>query len=335
MLANFLLLIGLTAAQAGVITGGGGGSFVCRDANNSVASVDLLDLWEAREISGLKLVSDSTNSVDTRFARAADRLATIDSALADEVRTNYAFIKKNLVMGGPRVVIAPPNDANDRIYDRDCPLEGMMFFDDQRKKLVVKGEVFSKLGLQTPVAPQTQFAAAYFHESLYKAMRDDKLEGGRDSVLTRIIVGCLFAEGDLGTCLNLKPVVLPADRKVWRCEIRSGADEPGLSFAVYKKNKDDEDWVIVPSRLGRATFGFELLGTLHKIPVTLPSMGDVQPGSGAFELDAGAFRITGLESLGLPWASMRPPYGSADFTVVSENPLTIRHGDSDTTYRCR
>lgn len=329
MLAQALFFFSISFAHAGVISGGGGGAFVCRDANNGVMSSELLDFWEAREISDLTLIHDNVLSVDDQFERAAARLATIDSDLAAQTRKNYEFIKMHTSKRGPKVRIDPPKDANNQMSDGKCPLEGMMFFDDDRKRLVVKKDAFAKLDSLTEVA------GAYFHESLYKTMRDNKLKGGEDSILTRIIVGCLFAEGDLGECLNLNPTSVPNARKVWSCEIPSSAGEPGLSFAAYKN--DDDEWSVAPFRLGRTTFGYEVVGmTLSKIPVTLPGMGGGEPGTGAFHLDFESTRITGLERMGLPWnAAKPPPFGSTDFWIVTNQPLTIQHGNSDQTYQCR
>jgi|GEM_PF-6535814 len=336
MLAHAVFVLSLSFAHAvvtspdrGVISGGGGGGFVCRNANDDVISSELLDFWEAREISDLTLIHDDVMSVDDQFNRANARLAVIDSDLAAKTKKNYTFIKSHKVEREKwEVEIDPPTDANNHIHDAKCPPEGIMFFDDDRKRLVIKKDAFAKFDSKTEVA------AAYFHESLYKTMRDNKLEGGKDSVLTRIIVGCLFAEGDLGECLNLNPISLPKDRKVWACEIPASRGEPGLSFAAYKN--DEEDWSIIPFRFGQTTFGFELTGgTLAKIPVTLPGMGGGEPGTGAFKLEAEAMRITGMERLGLPWPLKSPPFGSTDFSIVTTNPLTIQHGDSDQTYRCQ
>ena len=54
---SFLIIASLFShfalAEDGTRDGGGGGAFVCRDSAGAVTSVELLDLWEARELSGL------------------------------------------------------------------------------------------------------------------------------------------------------------------------------------------------------------------------------------------------------------------------------------------
>lgn len=307
----------IAVAQAGVISGGGGGGFVCRDGENVTKTV-LLDFWEARKTMGLTIVDDAT-PIATQFKKANERLAKIDSALAADVAKSYAYIKTHTVMGGDEVTIPPPKDAKVEIFDKNCPLEGMMYFDDRRKNLVIKKNVFEMLG------SNTETAAAYFHEALYKTMRDNHLEGGSDSVLTRIMVGCLFAEKHLAACLGLQEISLPADHKVWQCEIPSGPREPGMKFAAYVD--DSYEWNVIPARLGSAQFGFEMRGILERQPVTLPGNEPVH--KLRFE------PITGLELLGLPWNSKKPPFGSDYFRIVSENPLTLERLESGTAYTCR
>lgn len=181
MLLQVLSLF-IAVAQAGVISGGGGGGFVCRDGKKTVVKTVLLDFWEARKTMGLTIVDDPS-PVEEQFKKANERLAMIDSALAADVAKSYAYIKNHTVMGGDEVTIPPPKDAKVEIFDKNCPLEGMMYFDDRRKNLVIKTELFEMLG------SNTETAAAYFHEALYKTMRDNHLEGGGDSVLTRIKIG--------------------------------------------------------------------------------------------------------------------------------------------------
>lgn len=320
-----LLFLAPALTRAGVISGGGGGALVCRNADGTVTSAELLDLWEAHAMGGQTIVHDSINSVNDQLRAAAAKLAAVHSGLAEGVLENWKHIQKNRVWNTEEVLFPKPDDADNSLEKKNCPLQGMMFYDDQRNKLILRKPVFNAL------KDNTEIAAAYFHEALYRAMRMLKLEGARNSVQTRIIVGCLFSEGDLADCLNLEPAQ-PAN--AWNCDLPADEanDEPTLRISLYQEKGA---WKIVVHQAGSTRFGQRAVGNVPKKIQTLPGYeGPSGPGLGEFLLDE-SLRITGLENLGFPFTPGSAPYGSRRLTIWGLQPLTISHGDSPTYVRCR
>lgn len=211
---NFLLLLSNSSAGThvpqGVVNGGGGGAYVCRGQDNEVKEVHLVDLFEA-EANGLTINYDNPASIDSQVEEAIAKLASIHPWFASEVGHAFKHVRAN-EKGGPNVVIEKPTDVNEKYSKAGCALEGIMFFDDLRGTLVRNTTLFAGLKFNRA------FAAAYLHEAIYKVARDFKLPGRENSVRTRLLVGCLMAEGDLGSCLQLSPLVRPQGKNVWKCE---------------------------------------------------------------------------------------------------------------------
>jgi hypothetical protein len=69
------LITGLLGASAlaGVMNGGGGKGVVCRDSQNQIKSVELLDLWEARTLFGEQPMQVG-NDIETEVKSALERL---------------------------------------------------------------------------------------------------------------------------------------------------------------------------------------------------------------------------------------------------------------------
>ncbi|MGZ3711530.1 MAG: hypothetical protein ACXVBE_07225 [Bdellovibrionota bacterium] len=288
MVLTGLSLVSTHAYAAGGSDGGGGGAFVCRNADKSVKNTELLDLFEAREVSGLEIRKNEEKSVEVQIKEAIDFLTGIESDLGDRTREAWEFIKKNSTEGSPSLVILPPTDAFTKFAKKDCPLEGMMYFDDARKKLVIKHDIFDGQ------ASKTEQAASMVHESLYKVFRE--YYSATDSRLTRQITGCLFTVNPQ-LCLNLKRVELPAKVRKIHCKNK---EVDLVLYKISQKSKDDLSYKIIFTKVAGGTFGYE---------VSVPgSAGEYYPDFGKLSWETIRFftnnvALIGLEnlSLGINW----------------------------------
>ena len=277
ILTSLIAVYGLvpSLSTAGGLDGGGGGASVCRDQSGQLTSVQLLDLWEAENLGMQTLVNDEVTSVDDQVARALAKLNIIDSQLAQKAVASWAYIKTHTFPVGPKVVIHPPADAKNNFGELGCAFEGMMFYDDLRKGLLYKPEIFNAQ------KSKTGFAASYVHESIYKVLRDEY--EAKTSALTRLITGCLFS-ADTANCLHLKPIALPTNTRVYQC---SG---DGNTFYLYQNKLSDKkvEWNLVYTKYQGLNFKYE---TKNVVQLSGEQV------AGNFDVSLNP-KITGLEALG-------------------------------------
>jgi len=225
--------------------GGGGGAFVCNlhdfILQNDIRDSELLDLWEAQNVENdwpdsekphtLTIKSTNEISVNKQIEKALNKLRVLDQNLYERVLADLKYVMnpKNIeIVDLKKKFIQPPKDAHD-VYGQPndlhpqevCPLKGMMYFNNKTKKLQIDPLIYSKL------KNNTNIAASMTHEAIYKTFRETS--GHTDSILTRKLNGCLYAEED---CLNIKKpgVDLPTDRPVYKCAT------PSSEFYLYSSN---------------------------------------------------------------------------------------------------
>ena len=201
-----------------------------------------------------------------------------------------------------------------------------MYFDDLRKTLIISAELFNFQ------KTNTEIAASYFHEALYKTLRDQGYAGGKDSVLTRNIVGCLFSEKDTGDCLHLNPIDPPTDSTAWSCTVPTEAKaKSDVSFIAYKTDESEVDWNIMITSFGGVKFEYEAKAYLSRWITQIPVPGAKDDGLGDFVI--GPIRIVGLEKLGNP-ISTKAYDADRYMKVIRKNPLTLER-ESGKTFRCK
>ena len=236
---------------AGPGSGGGGGAYVCR-SGGSIQSAELLDLFEAREASGQKIVYDENTPVGAQADKALAKLKTIHPGLAESAAIALNFIREpgHIVEASASLNIAPPLDAisnlNKSVNGVNCPLEGMMYYNDLRQRLIIKPEIFNAQ------KSKTEKAAAYVHEAIYKALRDDF--NAETSTNARLLTGCLFSD-NVANCLNLKKIVLPKGLDAWKCQ-----DDVNSFYLVKLTEKDavnDPNWQVIFLKSGNLVFRYE------------------------------------------------------------------------------
>ncbi len=204
-------------ALAGNGTSGGGGAFVCRDADQNIKSSHLLDLWEAKKIFKLDIVI-SNDSVEAQIAQALAKLASADPLLAAKTAEYIPILFLNARQLDDDISLPAPEDAANRYQMRGCPLEGMMFYDGDFDQLQISPSVFDKL------ATNTDLAAAKIHEAVYYVIRNSIVENSdrvidQTSKAIRKLVGCLFSTNKecLSPTLSKEQIIASSD-SVYYCQ---------------------------------------------------------------------------------------------------------------------
>jgi len=174
---------------AGPGSTGGGTSIVCRDASQNIVSAELLDLYEARILSGLSIPADDRQH-DLQLEDAIVRASNVSprvrnsnhSGILRDLQNGVRAIKaKTKFLSG--VTLKPTDDAEEVAAPRGCNVEQTATYTDQGSVLI-DADIWA-------VMDETNKAALYLHESLYAILR--KLNGDRTSVHTRRTVGLVFS----------------------------------------------------------------------------------------------------------------------------------------------
>lgn len=183
----FSFLISPLCFATGGVDAGGGGAFVCRNADGSVRDSELLDLWEANVVRKWP-ISRSNESVDAQIEKALTRLASIDPTFATYISAEVREIQASYEVLPSNIAVAPPTDALNGYMKPGCPLEGMMYFDGDLNRMRLSGNIFDNL------LSNTDKAASFLHEAIYKHYRDSFMDS--DSRHSRKLVGCLFSSAE-------------------------------------------------------------------------------------------------------------------------------------------
>ncbi len=218
---NFLLLslglfISASPVRAGAVDGGGGGAYVCRNADGSIRSARMADLWESENTpylwphkrGKLSIAYSNTVSAEAQFHKAIEKIARLDPYIAARVRAerDKLFREKNSLPDS--ISIALPDDLKLGYFPTGCPAEGIMFYNGFSEQLDVREDLFAAL------ATQTDIAAAWAHETLYKMAREWMYE--TDSKGTRRLVACLLSDEE--GCFRAWYRPFPQDTITFRCE---------------------------------------------------------------------------------------------------------------------
>lgn len=213
-LLALLMAVSPLSALTGVGSSGGGGAFVCIE--NGVAKAELLDLWESDHVEDYP-TTRSNEGYLAQIEFYLNKLKSANPALGAETELAMNYILENTEEVPPDLELLPPPDANPVFRKPGCELKGMMYYNGRVEKLWVDHEVFDAL------EDQTNIAAAYMHEAVYKALRGS-IRGGGNSVMARKIVGRLFS-----TKSNRVPIEIPSSG-VRICE------NSNIQFYLFEQN---------------------------------------------------------------------------------------------------
>lgn len=202
-------------ANAGGQDGGGGGAYVCRNADGSIREAKLVDLWESahtkiewsHKVGSLKIPLTNEKSVDEQFNRAMEKLARVDSILADVVKKEAKKIEEGKEFVDDEIAIALPDDLKVGYFPKGCAAEGMMYYDGESKNLNIREDIFKAM------KTNTEIAAARAHEAIYKVLREKFKQS--TSKNTRRLVACLFSEEE--GCLKPAFTAAPMGQRAYTC----------------------------------------------------------------------------------------------------------------------
>lgn len=219
-----LLFLAYPAFAGPSITGGGKG-VVCRNADDSVRSVELLDLWEAENLFNRK-ISRSEASVEDQVKEAVQRMKDIkvggfdDPAMIEAVaEATVSMIQEgtDVFFGKPwprmtiqhlhGVTLTLSQDSFEDARPADCAVEQIVLYKLDGSTFYINDDLFGML-------PKTDQAALIVHEAFYSLM---ELRGMKattpSSVHSRRAVGYVFSGGKFDALpdLNKPHVTCQAD----------------------------------------------------------------------------------------------------------------------------
>lgn len=185
-------------SASGPGAGGGGKGIVCRNADNSIKSVETLDLWEAREIHDEKLAPTTGNlgkDVEAALRNLAksypiyfqDLTLDQDPEQIYKLLQNLAdkFLKPDdsvLRLRGKR--LTDTADAMELVQPENCSPEQIVDYQPDGAQVLVNQDLFEKLN-------ETNQAALIAHEAYYSFLRT--VAGESNSIRVRRAVGYAFS----------------------------------------------------------------------------------------------------------------------------------------------
>lgn len=181
------LLFAVSAYSSGPISSGGGGVFVCRDKQGQINNVEMIDLWEIKNIPDTRYeVLESNEVPDIQIEKALAKLDTLAPTFGKAIRYEVLQQRRMFQPMNAGVRLVPPTDMGTPYRKDGCEVAGMMYYDSLKNKISYDSEYFAHL------SSNTQIAAAYLHEAIYKILRAPPHENV-NSIFTRTIVGNLLS----------------------------------------------------------------------------------------------------------------------------------------------
>lgn len=153
------------ALASGGMEGGGGKTVVCRNANGSIRSVEILDLYEARTVYQLSYNESSVTWKEQgiELMRAAGLEVEGTSTSPSRIYDWYMNAVQNLVFLPEGTTLKPIDDSLEAIIPGDCTLEQTVNYQND-KRILVDGSIWAALS-------ETQKAALMIHEATYRLLR--------------------------------------------------------------------------------------------------------------------------------------------------------------------
>jgi hypothetical protein len=190
------------AATEGGMHGGGGKGVVCRNTDGSIKSVELLDLWEAREIYGREInYSDEPVEKQYKEALTSLRRAIPKFDVSDSQEFSWILSHSYLEGGTANSIFKQINKKNFKLPDTNdayeeflpdestgCRIEQIVTVFDLEQPRTSKANINSLL---YDKLDNTSKAALNLHESLYAALRI--IYGEDNSKRTRRAIGAVFS----------------------------------------------------------------------------------------------------------------------------------------------
>ncbi|MGE0634605.1 MAG: hypothetical protein AB7O96_19485, partial [Pseudobdellovibrionaceae bacterium] len=201
MLVVSFLIFSFLQAEAGFKAGNGGSGWSCVEnlgsGREKIIWLELMDLYEAKEIHALKLTDYKNESHMEIASHVLSQVQKIDFKFAGEVENNLSRVLKYRRFTNEELTVIP--DTFEGLYPEapKCPtgsikqrqIANWKNDDDRDGSLVV---LFSQKLFYSEQFSETERAAVLVHEAIYASLRT--LYADQDSIRTRRIVGLLFSD---------------------------------------------------------------------------------------------------------------------------------------------
>lgn len=170
--------------QDGADSSGGGVAVVCKNSDDSIKSVEMLDLYEGRIVYSLNIQQQGTD-YQGNVAAVSEKLKVIfkDLKLKKDPASLILKAQKDMKLIQGEVSIAPVNDANFIIIPNDCDLTQIAYYKNN-SILLVNANLWDKMD-------DLNKAALIVHEAVYLHERE---LGDRKSRYSRKVVAHLFSD---------------------------------------------------------------------------------------------------------------------------------------------
>ena len=232
----------LRIEDTGGSDGGGGKGVVCREADGTVKSVELLDLWEARTIYG-RQVLPLTGDFETAFRAAAKRLQNVRFSVSEITGQEDIWFRtaQSLLltrhsaavhhMRGVSLTLTEDSYEDVRPLETSfCKVEQIVNFKSAPNFTYVNDDLFEKMDLANQVA-------LGLHEVYYNDLRE--YFGEKNSLRTRRAVGYVMTGGEFKPDYHLfnKPYIECSNRNYspywfYQSSLYFATDESGLIVAI-------------------------------------------------------------------------------------------------------
>jgi len=185
-------------AQAGVVNGGGGKGVVCRNAQQEVVSVEVLDLWEGRTLRGQTPIAatDLPAAVDAALQNLSKSVNMLifgkdckhEECLLRDMRESAS----TFLSGGEGIVrlrgvkLEATGDSFELVSPQHCQVEQIVNYQPGDAPALINQDLFEKMDA-------TNQAALVAHEAYYQLLR--KYSGEATSIRTRRAVSFVFSGG--------------------------------------------------------------------------------------------------------------------------------------------
>lgn len=193
------LALGISAslhAYAGGVSGGGGKGVVCRGAEGNVKSVELLDLWEAQNITGEEIPVTDESVVDQVRSKIPmlrniynERKWSSNEQLEQTLRREAElFMAGYNVRYMKGIKLSLTQDSFEQIVPSNCEVEQIAIYNNTTTSSVIfiNADLYEKMNA-------TNKAALALHEVVYAHLRTYSQEN--NSLRTRRIIGRIFSGG--------------------------------------------------------------------------------------------------------------------------------------------
>ena len=176
------VLVALSFSAIAGDKGNGGYSVVCRNDDGTIASAELLDIYEGRLIHNLNYTNNSL-TVAALLSAAQYKVLT-EKSFSDKFIREIRSIHSNLVFIPEGNVLESTEDALPSIKKKDCQFEQLANYTDNGE-IIVTQEIYDHLD-------NLNKAALVVHEAVYAIRR--KALGESTSVASRKLTAYLMAD---------------------------------------------------------------------------------------------------------------------------------------------